>query len=363
MKGWMGKLKTFILLGSLAVILAGCGRDNLTALVPKGYGAEMSMQIIILTTVVMTCVFIVVMILFVIVLMRYRKKKGEPVITPEQVEGNKTLEAVWTIIPIILVVIMAVPTVFATFHLADDSDAEDHINITVTGSQYWWHYDYEKEEIATSQDLYIPVNTKVYLHLIANDVLHSFWVPSLSGKLDVNPENVNTMFIEAYEEGVYFGKCAELCGPSHSLMDFKVVVVSEEEYEQWVNDMKNFDSEALELDAVAQEGKELFEEKACISCHATDTQNYSAGSVPLGPDLTQFADRDKFAGYLDTTRENLVDWIVDPEPLKPGNLMTGAYPEVTAEEADKIAEYLMQLSPSEVTAESKGGSSGTSKEN
>src|SRR5699024_10990005 len=162
---------------------------------------------------------------------------------------------------------------------ADDTDAADHINIDVTGNQYWWHYDYQNEEIATSQDMYIPVNTKVYVHLITSDVLHSFWVPSLSGKLDVNPEkvntmyieeneesrtskdmyismntkiyvhlitsdvlhsfwvpslsgkldvnpeNVNTMYIEAYEEGVYFGKCAELCGPSHSLMDFKVVVV------------------------------------------------------------------------------------------------------------------------------------------
>jgi len=362
MKGCMGKLRALLLLGSLAFVLSGCGRDNLTALVPKGYGADISLQLIILTTVVMLFVFLVVIVLFVIVLMRFRKKKGDPVINPEQVEGNKTLEAVWTIIPIILVVIMAVPTVFATFHLADDSDAEEHINIDITGNQYWWHYDYQNEEIATSQDLYIPVNTKVYLNMITNDVLHSFWVPSLSGKLDVNPENENTMYLEAYEEGVYFGKCAELCGPSHSLMDFKVVVVSEEEYDQWVADMQNFDSDALELDAVAQEGKELFEEKACLSCHATDTQNYSAGNVPLGPDLTQFGDRSKFAGFLEPTKENLVDWIQDPESLKPGNLMTGAYPELSDDEADKIAEYLLQLKPSEVTPESKGDITAQSEE-
>src|SRR5690625_3413323 len=353
MKGWIGKLRTFIIFGSLAFILSGCGRENLTALVPKGYGADVSMQLIVLTTVVMTLVFIVVMILYVIVLVRYRKKKGDKVLNPEQTEGNKVLETVWTIIPIVLVVIMAVPTVFATFHLADDADAEEHINIDVTGNQYWWHYDYQNEEISTSQDLYIPVNTKVYIHLITSDVLHSFWVPSLAGKLDVNPENVNTMYLEAYEEGVYFGKCAELCGPSHSLMDFKVVVVSEEEYDQWVADMQDFDSEELELDAVAQEGKDLFEEKACLSCHATDTQNYSAGNVPIGPDLTQFGDRSRFAGILEPTKENLVEWIQDPESIKPGNLMTGAYPELSDDEADKIAEYLLQLKPSEVTAESK----------
>src|SRR5699024_3066702 len=209
-----------------------------------------------LTTIVMTFVFVAVMIALSIAVIKFRKKKGDPVVNPVQVEGNKTLEAVWTIIPIILVVIMAVPTVVATFQLADTSNQDDYINIDVTGYRYWWHYDYVNEEISTSQDMYVPVNTKVYINLITNDVLHSFWVPSITGKLDVNPENVNTMCIEAYEEGVYFGKCAELCGPSHSLMDFKVVVVSEEEYDQWVSDMQSFDSETLDLDPIAAEGKD-----------------------------------------------------------------------------------------------------------
>lgn len=353
MKDWFSKTRTIFLLAAVTLILSACGRDNLTALVPKGYGAEVSMKIIILTVSVMTFVFLVVVTVFTFVVIKYRRKKGEPLRNPKQVEGSQTLEAIWTIIPIILVVIMAVPTVVATFQLADTSDQESSINIDVTGNQYWWHYDYVNEEISTSQDLYIPVNTKVYLNLITKDVLHSFWVPSISGKIDVNPENVNTMFIDAYEEGVYFGKCAELCGPSHSLMDFKVVVVSQEEYDQWVEDMKSFDSSKLELDAVAQEGKDLFEEKACISCHATDSQNYTAGAVPIGPDLTQFADRSRFVGFLEPTKENLVQWLLDPESLKPGNLMTGAYPQLTEDEADKIAEYLLQLSPSEVTAASK----------
>ena len=353
MQASLRKFRTFIFLSSIMLLLSACGRENLTALEPKGYGAEQSMKLILLTTIVMTFVFLVVIIALVIVIVRFRKKKGDPVVTPVQVEGSKTLEAIWTIIPIILVVIMAVPTVVATFQLADTSDQHKHINIDVTGHQYWWHYEYVNEEFTTSQDLYIPVNTKVYVNLITKDVLHSFWVPSISGKLDVNPENINTMFIEAYEEGVYFGKCAELCGPSHSLMDFKVVVVSEEEYEQWVNDMKSFNTDQLELDTVAQEGKALFEEKGCISCHATDTQNYSPGNTPIGPDLTQFADRSRFAGYLEPTEENLKDWLRDPEKLKPGNLMTGTYGELSEDEIDKIAQFLLQLSPSEVTAESK----------
>src|SRR5699024_7904770 len=128
---------------------------------------------------------------------------------------------------------------------------------------------------------------------------------------------------------------------------------SEEEYDQWVADMQDFDSEELELDQVAQEGQELFETKGCLSCHATDTQDYAAGTVPIGPDLTSFGDRSRVAGILEPTKENIVDWIIDPEPIKPGNKMTGAYAPLTDDAADKIAEYLMQLKPSEVTAESK----------
>src|SRR5699024_8383592 len=124
------------------------------------------------------------------------------------------------------------------------------------------------------------------------------------------------------------------CGPSHSLMDFKVVVASEEEYDQWVEDMQDFDSEELELDAVAQEGKELFDEKSCVGCHATDNQNYSAGNVSIGPDLTCFAHRSRFAGYLDPTKDELEKWMQEPQSLMLVNAMTGASPEVDDDESD-----------------------------
>ncbi len=348
MKGWMGKFKAMMLLGFTAILLSGCGKENLTALVPKGYGAQSSMDLIILTTLIMLGVFLIVMVIYTIVLIRFRQKKGEENVIPEQVEGNKLLETVWTVIPILLVLIMGIPTVIYTFDLADTSEASKSINIDVTGNQYWWHFEYPDEEVVTSQDLYIPAGEKVFLNMLSSDVIHSFWVPSITGKMDANPENVNTMYIEAHEEGVYWGKCAELCGPSHSLMDFKVIAVSPEEYEQWIADMQSVDAEAVPEDAVAQEGQELFQNN-CMGCHAI-------GSSPAatGPNLTNFGDRTRIAGILEPTKENLVDWIKDPESIKPGNNMTGAY-QVTEDEADKIAEYLLQLKPSEVTPESAGG--------
>src|SRR5699024_5124100 len=98
MRGWMGKFKDLFLLISVALILSGCGKENLTSLVPKGYGAESSFNLIILTTAVMTLVFLAVVIVFVIVLLRYRKKKGQEDFIPKQVEGNQTLETIWTVI-------------------------------------------------------------------------------------------------------------------------------------------------------------------------------------------------------------------------------------------------------------------------
>lgn len=346
MKSWMGKMKAIMIFGFLSLLLAGCGKENLTALDPKGYGAEKSLDIILLTTGIMVGVFLVVIIIYTIVLARFRRKKGDNHI-PEQVEGSKKLETIWTVIPIILVLIMGIPTVVYTFDLADTSEASSTLNINVTGHQYWWNFEYEDHNVVTSQDLYIPVGEKVYVNMLSSDVIHSFWVPTITGKMDVNPENVNTMYIEAYEEGVYWGKCAELCGPSHSLMDFKVIAVSPEEFDQWITDMQNVDPEEVPTDAVAQEGQELFQNN-CMGCHAI------GDASSAGPNLTNFGNRVHFVGYLEPTKENLVEWIMDPESLKPGNEMTGTY-EVTEEEAEKIAEYLMQLKPTDVTPESAGG--------
>ncbi|QKY68930.1 cytochrome c oxidase subunit II [Lentibacillus sp. CBA3610] len=349
MKGWTGKLRAFALLGFVALVLSACGKENLTALDPKGYGADQSLYLIILTTIIMLFVLAVVMIVYTIVLIRYRKKKGQEDYIPKQVEGNRTLETVWTVIPIILLLIIAVPTVTATFDLADESAASDSLNIDVTGNQYWWHFNYDGQEVQTSQDLYIPVGERVYLNMMSSDVIHSFWVPTIAGKMDVNPENENTMYIEAHEEGVYWGKCAEFCGPSHSLMDFKVIAVSPEEFDQWLNDMQNADPEPEPENAVAQEGQSLFEENNCMSCHAI-----GSSSASIGPNLTNYGNRSTLAGVEDLNKENLVDWIMDPEALKPGNKMTGQYPEVSENEAGKIAEYLLQLDETDITPESAG---------
>ncbi|MDV2582263.1 cytochrome c oxidase subunit II [Alkalibacillus haloalkaliphilus] len=356
MKGWMTRFKAVMALTVMALILSGCGEPFLSTLQPSGEGAAMLLELIILSTVIMLFVFVVVMAIYIYVIIKFRQKKGQEDFIPKQTEGSHALETLWTVIPIILLLILAVPTVQYTFAFADVNTPEvseegeelDQIWIDVTGKQYWWHFEYEGLDITTSQEIYIPTDRRVYLSMISDDVIHSFWVPSIQGKMDVNPTgNRNEMWLQADEEGVYWGKCAELCGPSHSLMDFKVIAVSPGEFEEWVEDMQGVTGEEEPETATAQAGQEIYEEN-CLSCHAV-------GSSPnkVGPNLTNFADRDKLAGVFDMTEENLFEWIdTKGEEMKPGNLMVDAPYDLNEEEINQVIEYLMTLSPSDVTPES-----------
>ena len=354
MKGLTSKFKAVGALMILALILSGCGEEFLSALRPQGQGASDILSLMILSIAVMMFVFVVVMVIYVFVILKFRKKKGQEDFIPEQVEGSHTLETLWTVVPIILILILAVPTVQYTFSLVDTSpqvnaegEEEDQIWFNFTCKQYWWHFEYEGMDVTTSQEIYIPTDRRVYLSLHSEDVIHSFWVPTLQGKIDVNPTgNRNEIWIDADKEGVYWGKCAEFCGPSHSLMDFKVVAVSPGEFEQWVKDMRNIDPEETPESEVATAGQEVFANN-CMSCHANGTSPNK-----IGPNVSNFGDRERIAGVLEYNKENLMEWIeTKGEEMKPGNMMTTAAYDLSDEELDQVAEYLMSLSPSEITPE------------
>ena len=120
-----------------------------------------------------------------------------------------------------------------------------HLLLTLRAHLYWWEFEYPDLGIVTSQDLVIPTDERVYFQISSADVKHSFWIPPLGGKLDNNPDNVNKFWLKvdqdkATEAGdVFYGKCAELCGPSHASMDFKVKALPKADFDQWVADMQN----------------------------------------------------------------------------------------------------------------------------
>lgn len=327
----------------LVLVLTGCGGEPfLSTLTPQGENAEMLFDLMMLTTIIMALVTLVVTIIFIYVSLKFRRTKETENVIPKQVEGSHKLEVTWTVIPIILLLFIAVPTVAATFNLAVNKDSipEDALQINVTGKLYWWEFEYPDEKIVTSQDLVIPEGERVYLKLRSGDVKHAFWVPAIAGKMDTNTDNDNYMWIQAYEEGVYYGKCAELCGPSHALMDFKVKVVSKDEYKQWVANMQQPAEDPT--DPVALEGQKIFSE-SCITCHAVESNDPRPVAGRLAPNLSNFADRERVAGILDLTPENIKAWLSDPEAIKPGNKMSNTY-QLNPEEIEAVTQYLLTLS-------------------
>ncbi|PZE19768.1 cytochrome c oxidase subunit II [Paenibacillus xerothermodurans] len=315
MNRWQNLWRFIPLFGLMMLLLTGCGSDTISALKPRGPVARDQLFLMQLSLGIMVIVVLVVFAIYIYVLIRFRKKKGDKDIIPKQVEGSHTLEIIWTVIPIILLLILAVPTVSYTVNLsANHIENKEAIHVKVTAHQFWWQFDYPKLGIATAQDLVIPVNKKIALEITSADVIHSFWVPSLAGKQDTNVGMTNIMYLEADEAEVFLGKCAELCGDSHALMDFKVVSKSEADFNAWVEDMKT----PVAIPAEAKAGEQVFKDN-CLSCHAV-----SADGLGFGPNLNGFAKREMIAGVMPRGAENdrnLHAWIVNPQEVKPDTQM------------------------------------------
>src|SRR5690625_4419059 len=351
---WMNA-KWIGLLSVLMVFLSGCGKNHLSALKPAGEVGQEQFKLMLLSIIIMILVILVVVVLCTFALTKSRRSKVGEDFEPKDVAGNHTLEVIWTSIPILLLIILAIPTIYFTFKQADTRAMEtedgevngEEVIVNVTAHQYWWEFEYPNQEVVTSQELVVPTDTKVYFNLHGADVKHSFWVPAAGGKMDTNIDGINSFYLvfddDKAEDSnrLFYGKCAELCGPSHALMDFKVEALPQEEYEQWLADMQAVEEPVQASSEDAQAGEEIFAD-SCMGCHATTP----TGSGAMGPNLTNFADRELIAGYLEHNEENLQEWIRDPESLKPGNKMTGAY-DLSDEEIEAVSAYLMELSVEE----------------
>ena len=263
-------------------------------------------------------VFALVMGLLIYATIRYRRRYNDG--DPEQVQGNHLLELVWTVVPALLLVAVAVPTINALFDNSV-SPEPDALTVRATGNQWWFEFEIEELGVVTANELHIPVGEVINLELEADDVIHSFWVPKLAGKVDMIPTNTNTMWMQADEEGVYLGQCAEFCGESHAFMRFRVVAKSREDFDAWVE--AQLADAVTPSDPLAREGHDLFMsvEVECWACHTIRGSSIAYGDV--GPDLTHFGSRLHMAsGIMDNTHENLVRWLTDPNEVKPGNVMS-----------------------------------------
>jgi cytochrome c oxidase subunit II len=239
---------------------------------------------------------------------RYRDR-GQAI--PKQTHGRPALEIGLTILPAMILVGVAIPTVGTIVALAKTDDTECVVNIT--GQQWWWEIDYPtqdgcggiSEPIVTSGQLVIPVETNVLMRGTSRDVIHSFWVPRINGKRDVVPGRIQTLRLEANEPGIYAGQCAEFCGLSHANMRMEIVALSAEDFETWKSNQLA-DYQPPEEGTEAAAGQTVFIQQ-CARCHQVNGLAGDDGQPVIAhpedqvyagaaPNLTHLMSRNTFAG-------------------------------------------------------------------
>lgn len=228
----------------------------------------------------------------------------------------------------------------------------DELRMRVSGNIYWWRVSYldaaGREIHADANELHIPVGRPVVVDMVSEDVIHSFWVPKLGGKMDMIPGRTNRLKLQADTAGVYGGQCAEYCGGAHALMGFVVVAHAPADWQRWL-DARLAPAPAVSTaaspaaspaSAEVLRGKQLFTEVGCAACHrvaGTAAQGLS------GPDLTHVGSRRSLgAGILPNTRGTLIGWIGDSQSIKPNNRMP-AYRSLQAAELIALAAYMESL--------------------
>jgi cytochrome c oxidase subunit 2 len=212
--------------------------------------------------------------------------------------------------------------------------------IEITGHQWWWQIRYLSDQpsriFTTANEIHIPVGKPVAVKLKSADVIHSFWVPALTGKTDLIPGQTNVTWIEAKQPGIYRGQCTEYCGEQHAHMALSVVASTPEDFAAWRNAQLSDPSPAVR--GGAEQGKTAFIQK-CGICHTV--RGTRAGGI-VGPDLSHLMERHAIAaGTLPNTTGNLAGWIADPQHIKPGSHMP--QPEVTPAQLQDIVAYLQTL--------------------
>lgn len=338
------------LLGLLAALLAGCGRVPQTALHPAGPVARMELGLMGLSMWIMIGIFVIVAGVLVFAVARYRERPGDRHI-PKQVEGNARLELLWTVVPFILLIFIAIPTFRTNFVLAKVQTGSNVLDVTVIGHQWWWEFNYPSLGIVTADEMHIPVGTKINITLESADVLHSFWVPALAGKEDTVPGHPNTMWLEATQAGTFPGQCAEFCGTSHSLMRLLVIAQSPSQFQQWAAGFEHPNS--TPHGAAATAGAKIFQAD-CATCHVIDGASWQGPSLtatqknpygfPIAPNLTDLSAHETLAAAtLANTPSDLVEWINNASLLMPGVIMPPFQGVLSQSQEQDVAAYLEGL--------------------
>jgi cytochrome aa3-600 menaquinol oxidase subunit II len=224
---------------STVLLLAGCSREQYVVLDPKGPVAKQQYDLIVWSFGLMLIIVLAVFGIFAYVIIKYRAKPENKGYEPPDQEGSKLLETVWTLIPIVVVIALAVPTVKATYGLEKQpSSDKPPITIKVTSADWKWIFRYPKEGIETVNYVTIPADTPVNFEMDAVGPMNSFWVPSLGGQEYTMPGMVMHLWLQADQPGVYQGRSANFSGKYFTHMTFDVIAKSPADYDKWVQQVK-----------------------------------------------------------------------------------------------------------------------------
>jgi len=336
-----------VLLGSL--MLGGCSEvpispaDPPSALDPRGPNAAHLASLWWVMLAFGSAIFLLVCVLLAASLLRNRRATSAT--APETVSGDVGRR--WVIwggiaLPLVVLGIVFGYTIY-TLAALQDPQGPAAVHVRIVGRRWWWDVSYPDEGITSPNELHMPVGKPVQIQLESADVIHSLWIPELHGKMDLIPSRVNYLTLQADQEGVYRGECAEFCGLQHAHMGFMVVAQNDTAFDSWVQAQQG--PAPTPNDPTAARGQQVFMSSGCVFCHSlrgVDDKSIDRSSVDLGPDLTHLSSRLTIAGASVTQNQgNLAGWIVDSQHIKPGNLMPNQY--VSANDLQPLLAYLATL--------------------
>jgi cytochrome c oxidase subunit 2 len=317
----------------LAFALAGCAPSP-SFLAPTSAIAAHEANLFKVVLILGAAVLVFVEGGFIWSIIRDRKRDGDET-PPPQIVGNRKVEFIWTAVPILLVITLFTLTVQTMGAVAAPRAAAQDLNLHVVGHRWWWEFYYPDLGITTANELHVPAGTNVQITLDSVDVIHSFWIPQLSGKTDVIPGQTNHMWFNAGQPGTFLGQCAEFCGTEHALMHIAVVVDSQEDFKAWAANQQKPAAPAQTADE--QAGLKLVA-GTCAGCHSIDPDQ---PEPKTGPNLTHLFSRSVFGGgSFELTEDNLRRWLTDTQVMKPANDMQIT---LRPEEVDQVMAYLKLL--------------------
>jgi cytochrome c oxidase subunit II len=323
---------------------AGPGFSPTNIFAPASTPAKSIFGLSLFVLAVAGAIFLVVFTLLLYSVVKFRKRKTDDGLEPPQVYGSNQVELAWTVIPVLIVVALFMATARVIASVQKNVIPDNAIEVVAIGHQFWWEYRYPALGVVTANELHVPVSddqsSPTFIRLFSADTDHSFWIPRLAGKTDLIPNHPNSMWIDPHEAGIYLGQCAQYCGTQHAKMLLRVYVQPRAEFDRWIREQRQpAAASAASPSPSPSHGQRIFETTACINCHTV------AGTVAhgsFGPDLTHLMSRDTIAaGAATNTPENLRQWILNPDAIKPGSLMPAM--QLNDQELDSLTAYLETL--------------------